>query len=202
VLPGLPSPHNRIESKRLTGRQPSHPQLLKSRAWIQGAGPAGLGLIETALATARRTGERREEGYSLISLGAVLSGLGRFGEAWKCLAEASAVERELRIQAQLIEALAGLAAAYRAGRDAGDTTGLQAEQAEAGLAEVMAYLEKGKRGESRFVGTVFGLRNYLLCAQVLEEQGDPRAGEVLDQAHALLLKQRLGDFYLLVYHPH
>ena len=166
-------------------------------AWIQGDAPAGLNLIEKVLTSVRRTGERREEGSSLICLGAVLSELGRVAEAWEHLAEASVLERKLGNRAKVMEALVGLAAAYWAGLEAGVwagyTTGIQAAQAEAALEDVITYLmvedREDVRSNNRIAGTVFGLRNYLLCVQALEAKGDPRAGEVLDQAHSLLEQQ-------------
>ena len=136
--------------------------------------PTARSTIEQALAIYHQVGGQGYEGWALGELGDALAGLGQWQEAIAYFEAAIALGREPGRQPLLLRSLTRLAAARLA---QGDSAG-----ARAAVDEVLAHLDAG----GSFEGTEHELRNYLVCAQVLQASGDPRAGELLEKAHTML----------------
>jgi predicted ATPase/class 3 adenylate cyclase len=107
-------------------------------------------------------------------LGHALAGLGRPAEAADAYRQALALRRERGQHHLTMESLAGLAHVALA---QGDPAGALAH-----VKEILDYLEDHPVLE----GTWEPLRIYLTCYRVLQDGGDPRAGEILDAAYHLL----------------
>ena len=107
----------------------------------------------------------------------VYCALGNLDEAATLHAEALVLYREVGRATMALEALVGLARVDRAcGR---------LDQALAHIGEVLAHFDAG--------GTVQGAEDplaiYRTCYEILEEAHAPRADEILDEGHALLMKR-------------
>jgi tetratricopeptide (TPR) repeat protein len=137
-----------------------------------------------ALRLAREQDSRELEADGLEILGDVCWALGDPATAQGHYAQALRLWREIGFRGSWSTgSLAGLAWAALAQGDLA--------QAQACVDEILTILETG--------GTVFSdfrpFRIYLTCYQVLRASGDPRAAEILNTAHRLLLEQaaRLSD---------
>jgi len=128
---------------------------------------------EHALQMFRDQGDRGREGTTLTRLGHALMGLASLDEANDTYRQAVALLRELGRSRDAVEALAGLA---RVSQAQGDLDGAQAH-----VEEIVSYLETGTLD-----GTDEPFRVYLTCYRVLRANGDPRAEEILEEAHHLL----------------
>jgi len=124
---------------------------------------------QQALRIAQEIGSRDLEGSTSINLGHTLAGLGRLAEAASAYQRAISLQRELGQTNQAIESLAGLA---RVALTQGEPTRVE---------EILTHLETGALD-----GADDPLRVYLTCYRVLVANGDPRAPQILDTAHALL----------------
>jgi len=133
---------------------------------------------EQALRLAREGGYGDLEGDVLTALGDLYLELGAPAAARGYYEQALSVFQQREMHAQLIfPARAGLAwAALMLGEKA---------EAQAHLAEILAYLEGG--GVLR--GTWAPFRIYLVCYRVLRANGDPRAASILATGHRLLQEQ-------------
>ncbi len=133
---------------------------------------------EQALRLAREGGYGDLEGDALTALGDLNLELGAPAAARGYYEQALSVFQQREMHAQLIfPAQAGLAwAALMLGEKA---------EAQAHLAEILAYLEGG--GVLR--GTWDPFRIYLVCYRVLRANGDPRAASILATGHRLLQEQ-------------
>ncbi|HEB65838.1 MAG TPA: tetratricopeptide repeat protein, partial [Chloroflexi bacterium] len=109
----------------------------------------------------------------LTHLGHALSGAGHPAEAAGKYRQALEIRRRLQQPHLETEPLAGLAALARDGGHLDDAMAL--------VKPVLAHLEAGP-----LQGPAHPTRVYLTCYRVLRAAGDPRAGEVLAAAHALL----------------
>jgi hypothetical protein len=110
-------------------------------------------------------------------LGIIAEDSGRLETAENYYRQALAVRRELNQPHYAVEDTAGLAQVTRA---------LGQEQpAQAFLAETVDYLQANPALE----GTRNPFRVYLICYEMLDSAGDPRAAAVLEQGHTLLQKQ-------------
>jgi len=143
----------------------------------QGRLDSAWGYVEAALQIAREIGDRRMEGYALTDLGSLQTVARQWAAAAASYRAALALRRELGPEVLMIETLAGLAGlALRRG-----------DAAEALLhgAEVWRYLEGG--------GTCNGMndpsRVYLVVYRVFQAGGDPRARQVLEAGHGLLMER-------------
>jgi tetratricopeptide (TPR) repeat protein len=111
--------------------------------------------------------------YAYTVLGHALAGLGLTAEAADAYRQALTLHRE-RGQHWHVEPLAGLA---RVALAQGDLTGALAH-----VGEILGYAT----GHPALEGTIEPLRIYLTCYRVLQANGDPRSGEILDAAYRLL----------------
>jgi adenylate cyclase len=115
-------------------------------------------------------------GYALTTLGHAQVGLGKIDEAMAAYQQALGLRRVFGQMRMAIEALAGLARVALAQG--------QPQQAQAHVAEILKHLPD--RG---LEGTFEPFRIYLTCYQVLQANRDPRAQDILQQAHRHLLRR-------------
>jgi adenylate cyclase len=135
-------------------------------------------LEEQALAQARELGYGDLEGQALTAFGDLYQDLGDPAAARDAYEQALAIFRRLGMAEQRVfPALVGLSEAML-------VLGQPAE-AQAQIAEVLAYLEE----HGRLRGTWDPFRIYLACYRVLRANGDSRASEILGTGHRLLLEQ-------------
>ena len=136
-----------------------------------------------AVRICRDLGERRGEGLALTSLGHALAGLDCLADAADTYRQAADVQRALGLPHLAMEPLAALAyVEWRRGN---------ARQAQAAVADVLAYLDAG----GSLDGTEEPLRVYLACYRVLQASGHRRAREILAAGYERLQAQAalIGD---------
>jgi predicted ATPase len=133
--------------------------------------------FEQSLAISQEIGDRSAEGFALTGLGDALVSSGQWSQAEATLRAAITLRQDLGHSALLMESQTTLARLYLARA--------QPEQALAALADVLVYLEGG----GSIDGTEYGLRNYLICYQVLRACGDSRAAGALQTAYDTLQEQ-------------
>jgi len=114
-----------------------------------------------------------QQAWGLTALGHGLAGLGCFEEAGDAYRRALLLRQQLREEFLATELLAGLA---RVSLAQGDLI-----QAQRHVEEILSYLE-----EDNLDGVVDAGLVYLSCYRVLEGAGDPRAHDILEEAHSLL----------------
>lgn len=126
---------------------------------------------------ARETGDRSGEAWALTFLGHVCLEMGYPDEADDSYQNALLIRKELEQKNLSTEPLAGLARVSQKRRE----MTLAQEQ----VNKILTYLDGG--------GTLDGveepLRVWLTCYQVLQEMGDSRVEEILENAHELLQKR-------------
>jgi adenylate cyclase len=140
----------------------------------------GRAYAEQALHLAREIGAAHAVAGALIALGRIHEDLGEPATAQDSYKQALRLFREHGEPHYAMEVLAGQA---RTALSQG-----QSRQAQAHVAEILAYLDGG--GTLSNYGMPFAV--YATCCQVLEAAGDPRAREILDTAHTLLMEQADG----------
>ncbi len=133
---------------------------------------------QQALQLAQHIGGRQIQGYAWLFLGHALTELHDWDGATTAYQNAYALWQELKSPPLAIETQAGLARLYLVQ----DNLPLALAQVE----EILAYLE-----HHNLEGTEEPFRIYLTCYQVLQTNPDDsqRAAEILNTAHALLLKR-------------
>ncbi len=129
---------------------------------------------EQGLAVAREVGDRVGEGSALGNLGDVALALGEYARAEACFRQALTILHELGLSSRVMEDLANLAQVALAQGDL--------NEAQARVAEILPCLD----GDSILEGAEDDLQVFLTCYRVLQASGDPRAAQVLSQAHRLL----------------
>ena len=129
---------------------------------------------QRALSLAREIATPGPEGYALNTLGRLYGDQGNSTASRDCYDQALRVLRQRGVQDDVIEPLAGLAGSCMA---LGEMS-----QAQAHVAEILAYLDGG--GRLSFDWHPF--RTYLTCYRVLVAAADPRAPQILTRAHAEL----------------
>jgi len=145
--------------------------------WHQvGDDEAALEHAQQALQMAREHGTPSHEGASALHLGHALAGLGRLVEAEDAYRRSLAVLRQLGLAHRAMEPVAGL------GRLCLAQGGLA--QAKVHVEEILSYLEHGKLGNVHALGEP--MRVYLTCYRVLQDNGDPRAGGILEEGYQFL----------------
>ncbi|HUT17943.1 MAG TPA: tetratricopeptide repeat protein, partial [Anaerolineae bacterium] len=115
--------------------------------------------------------------YVFTVLGHALAGLGHPAEAADAYRQGLALRREKGQHHLVVEPMAGLA---RVALAQGDPVGALAH-----VDDILGYLSDHPALE----GTLEPLRIYLTCYRVLQANGDPRGGEILDAAYHLLQKR-------------
>jgi tetratricopeptide (TPR) repeat protein len=135
---------------------------------------------EQALNLARKLADRSSEAWALTYLGHSLYGSEDNVRAMQVYREAADIRIALGQEALATEPYAGLA---RVALMAGDLA-----QAQEYVAKLLAHLDSG----GSFEGTDHPTRVYLICYQVLEACGSPRANDILNTAHTLLQKRAAG----------
>jgi adenylate cyclase len=131
---------------------------------------------QEALDIAREVADPSTEAHALTALGRAYEGLGRLAEAASAHRQCLTLRQELGEHFLTVESLAGLASVALAADD------LPAAQAH--VDEILSYLE-----DRTLEGTEEPFRIYLTCYRVLHANDDPRAEEILAEAHALLQEQ-------------
>lgn len=114
----------------------------------------------------------------LVALADARVGLGEAAQALEPVQQALTLYRELKSPDLIIEALAVLARAHLA-QD-------QTAEAITAVAEVLDYLAQESAREAILNALDEPVRIYVICYQALQTAEDPRAGEVLQTARALL----------------
>jgi tetratricopeptide (TPR) repeat protein len=127
-----------------------------------------------AVETLRTYGNRRGEGYSLLSLGNGLLGLNLLPEAEAAFQRAVALKDEPGLAALAVEAVAGLIRVA--------LTGQNREQALSYAEEILSYLGHGGSLDMM----TEPLLVYLSCYQALHANNDARATSVLATAWQIL----------------
>jgi len=139
------------------------------------------GCIQRALQLAQEQAGQGLEvfGFSLICLGHVVAKLGRLDEA--CAAYGRGLDRLRQLGQSLfsMDALAGLARVHLAQNDL--------PHALVPVEEILCFLEEHALGGRFLIHEPF--RIYLTCYRVLLASGDPRAGDILEEAYRLLQTQ-------------
>ncbi|MEA4907369.1 MAG: tetratricopeptide repeat protein [Anaerolineaceae bacterium] len=162
---------------------------LAELGWIDyllGQGDRALERCQQALQAIHGLGARPNEALVANLTGQVQAGLGCLDQAARSFRHALALRKAMGQTHLTLEPLAGLAqVAQRKG---------DARQAHLYVAKILAYLDARSASASPDValaGVDTPLQVYLTCYQVLCQEGDPRATEVLDSA-ARLLHTRAG----------
>jgi adenylate cyclase len=128
---------------------------------------------QRALRIAQELGAREYEASAVIHLGHALAGLGQLAEAADAYRQGLALRRELGQPHLTMEPMAGLARVCLIQENP--------SQAQAFVEEILAFLES-----HTLEGTDEPMRVYLTCYQVLMDNQDPRARELLNTAYRLL----------------
>jgi tetratricopeptide (TPR) repeat protein len=136
-------------------------------------GEAARKYSQQALLLGRDAADRYVQAYALTSLGHALMSLGRLDEGARAYGEALALRQQLREEHLANEPLAGLA---RVSLALGDL-----QQAQTYVEEILSYLET-----DTLDGTLEPFWVYLTCYRVLKAHDDPRADDILKEAHSLL----------------
>jgi tetratricopeptide (TPR) repeat protein len=134
-----------------------------------------------ALRVAQEVGERSRQAEAWCNLGHAQLGLRQLPEAVEAYGQSLAVRRELAQSNQAMQALAGLAQVALEQDDQASAADLVEEI----LSHLRTHADSGRAGHA-FDGTDEPLRIYLTCYQILKANDDPRAEEVLEEAHDLL----------------
>jgi len=137
---------------------------------------------QQGLRIAQEIGERRWQGFALTNLGHALEGQGLMAEAAQSYRQAVEIRGELGERNLAIESLAGLARASLGQKDL--------SLALTHVEEILDHLE-----DKTLDGTDEPFRIYLTCYRVLRANQDPRAQDVLAEAHRLLQERaaRISD---------
>jgi tetratricopeptide (TPR) repeat protein len=128
---------------------------------------------QSALAIHRKTRHSVRTAEALTRLGHALTALGELSDATAAYQEALGLRREIGQRHLVPEPLAGLARVALLQDDP--------ERALIHMEEILNHLETGSLD-----GTDEPLRIYLTCYHVLKARNDPRAEQVLEEAHGLL----------------
>ncbi|MBN2004562.1 MAG: tetratricopeptide repeat protein [Anaerolineae bacterium] len=129
--------------------------------------------IQQALTIAEQAGDQHILGYVLLYLGHALTGQNKVEEAEETYRQDVALRRKLQQPHLALEPLAGLAAlALKRGN---------LEQACIHVEEILPHLTA-----EALAGTREPCNIYLACYYTLEKRGDPRAGDTLQAAYAML----------------
>lgn len=156
-------------------------------AHYRGDQEVALGYAREALGMAQEISDRAMQATLWLQLGHALAGLARLNEAAEAYREALAIRRELDQSSMATEPLAGLGRICQAQGDLG--------QAQAHIAEILRHLELDGAGSAAnpggvvsqaLDGTLSPFQIYLTCYRILEAVQDPRAWDILSQAHTLL----------------
>lgn len=153
---------------------------LANLAWLdstQGEWASAVKYAEASIKINREVEQIESAAEGLIWLGNARLGLGQPVEASAAYQEAWKIRQEFSKPHRAMEALAGLA---RAALARGDQ-----QAASERVEQIIAYLSTGGSLE----GSWEKLRIYLTCYQVLRSVQDPRAWEILKEAHTLLQEQ-------------
>ena len=150
--------------------------ILSRAAYYLGEKDAAIDYAQQAVKTAEERKNNRELAYALTNLGNALLQLNRLDEAQQAYEEAIALRQAPKEYHLVVESQAGLAAVCMAQ----DNWPKAKEQVQA----MMDWLENNP-----LVGVDDPLRIHLICFKVLNFFQDPKADEVLEQAHDLLQKQ-------------
>jgi DNA-binding SARP family transcriptional activator/predicted ATPase len=127
-----------------------------------------------ALIIFQKSGNRPAESYALTGLGDTSFGLGELEEAKSYYQRATELDQELGQTTHLMEVRAGLARVA--------LTQGALDEARFQVSEILGFLEGGHT-----LGTQLSpFRVYWTCYQVLHSSNDPKAGEVLENAHRQL----------------
>ena len=149
-----------------------------------------------ALAIVREIGQAYVEAYVLDLLGRINDALGHDAEAREAYQKALDMRREMGLPNEAMGSLAGLAHLC---------------MGEGDLDCALTHVEEilGHLGTSGLEGAEQPLLIYLTCYRVLQTGDDPRAGEILEEAHTLLQEwaakiddERLRRSYLENVTPH
>jgi adenylate cyclase len=137
-----------------------------------------------ALRIATETGDRATQAYALTHLGHALAALGAAEEATDAYRQAVDIRLELDQPNLATEARAGLARLALVAGASVSASGQGLAQARDHVQAILDYLKTGTLD-----GALEPFRVYLTCVQVLRAMHDPRAKELLAQAHLLLHRQ-------------
>jgi len=137
---------------------------------------------EEALQVAVGTGDRFNQAFAMEALGYALADLGRLDEAYQALEKGLDLARQAGFQGGELWCLGGLA---------------EISLTQGNLAAAQDYVEGIL---SKMATDSWDLRSepilmYLTCYRVLRANGDPRADDILERAHALLQERaaRISD---------
>ena len=176
-----------LRVSRDAGRRDAEASVLVNLASVtnlQGDDASTLAYANKAYEVATACGQRDLAAYARLVCGHAELALGRYAFAVEAYSQSRDQLRELQMRRQqVLDPVAGLA---RVALALGDLPAAL-EQVEF----ILAHMAAG----GRFDGTEEPLRLPLTCYQVLSAAGDPRAADVLANAHAELMKQadRISD---------
>jgi adenylate cyclase len=139
----------------------------------RGKDAAALEQGQQALAIAQDLEYRNDEAYALTYLGHALASLGQLDEADGAYRSALETRDEFGQSPLVAEVQAGLARVALVRNEPAD--------AQNHVEQILSHLQTGSVD-----GADEPLRIYLTCYRVLKANGDPRAEDVLDEAHNLL----------------
>lgn len=153
---------------------------LANLAWVDatlGEWQSAINYAETSIKLNREVEQIESAAEGLIWLGNARLGLGQPVEASMAYQEALKFRQEFSQAHRSLEALAGLA---RAALAQGDPAAARDH-----VEPILTHLESG--GDLQ--GSWEPLRIFLACYQALKAVDDPRAGEILSEAHTMLQEQ-------------
>ncbi len=146
---------------------------------LLGDNDAARAYAQDALEIAQEMGERALQGDALIFLGFACASRGELTAAAEAYRQGLDIRRDMGQAHLATELLAGLARVCLAQGDLA--------RARVHVEEILRHLEEGSLD-----GTEGPFRVYLTCYRVLLANDDPRAGEVLDKACAMLEERAAG----------
>jgi len=134
----------------------------------------GKAICQEALRLLQEYPDRETEADELLCLGKFEMALGNYVEAREAFAQSLVIRKTMKQHFRIAELQAALA---------------ELALHEGNLAEALGFIEPTLKFLDEHIpnGTDEPMRIYLTCYQVLQAAGDPRADEILTQAHTILM---------------